>query len=149
MDPTTEAEIARAVYATTTSTQTQVQATQTQAAKPVSCTTQAAVTATPATQDATPVYHQLVAAVDSRSSSGVEENKSNLVVAGTGVAKAHDDVAPVSDGRGGRWSSVRLKDVKELAPAEAEYWQIKLVLGRLKSGWRGYDAIIRGEHHHY
>ncbi|CAN0250201.1 unnamed protein product [Ectocarpus sp. 12 AP-2014] len=34
----------------------------------------------------------------------------------------------------GRWDSVRLKDVKELAP-RAEYWEIRMVLARLKSGY--------------
>ncbi|CAN0396973.1 unnamed protein product [Ectocarpus sp. 12 AP-2014] len=34
----------------------------------------------------------------------------------------------------GRWGSVRLKDVKELAP-RAEYWEIRMVLARLKSGY--------------
>lgn len=37
----------------------------------------------------------------------------------------------------GRWDSVRLKEVKELAPG-AEYWEIRMVLARLKSGWCGY-----------
>lgn len=36
----------------------------------------------------------------------------------------------------GRWDSVRLKEVKELAP-DAEYWEIRMVLARLKSGWCG------------
>lgn len=39
----------------------------------------------------------------------------------------------------GRWESVRLKEVKELAPS-AEYWEIRMVLARLKAGWRGYSA---------
>lgn len=39
----------------------------------------------------------------------------------------------------GRWDSVRLKDVKELASSVVEYWQIKMVLARLKSGWSGYS----------
>ncbi|CAM9529753.1 unnamed protein product [Ectocarpus sp. 6 AP-2014] len=34
----------------------------------------------------------------------------------------------------GRWDSVSLKDVKELAP-RAEYWEIRMVLARLKSGY--------------
>ncbi|CAM9208966.1 unnamed protein product [Ectocarpus sp. 4 AP-2014] len=34
----------------------------------------------------------------------------------------------------GWWGSVRLKDVKELAP-RAEYWEIRMVLAKLKSGY--------------
>lgn len=40
---------------------------------------------------------------------------------------------------GGRWNTVRLKVVKDLAPPVADYWQIKAILARLKSGWTGYD----------
>lgn len=36
----------------------------------------------------------------------------------------------------GRWDNVRLKEVKALMPA-AEYWQIRMVLARFKSGWSG------------
>eukprot|EP00903_Cladosiphon_okamuranus_P013350 g12442.t2 len=39
----------------------------------------------------------------------------------------------------GRWDSVRLKEVKELAPT-AEYWEIRMVLARLKAGWCGYSS---------
>lgn len=42
-----------------------------------------------------------------------------------------------SAGEIGRWDSVKLKEVKELAPG-AEYWEIRMVLARLKSGWCGY-----------
>lgn len=34
----------------------------------------------------------------------------------------------------GRWEAVRLKEVKTLA-ADAEYWEIRIVLARLRSGW--------------
>eukprot|EP00752_Nemacystus_decipiens_P009809 g8754.t2 len=36
----------------------------------------------------------------------------------------------------GRWDSVRLKEVKELAPS-AEYWEIRMVLAKLKAGSSG------------
>lgn len=39
----------------------------------------------------------------------------------------------------GRWDSGRLKEVKELAPS-AEYWEIRMVLARLKAGWCGYSC---------
>lgn len=49
-----------------------------------------------------------------------------------------EDGAEGAKGAGemGRWDSVRLKEVKELAPA-AEYWEIRMVLARLKAGWCG------------
>lgn len=36
-----------------------------------------------------------------------------------------------------RWESVRLGEVKRLAPG-AEYWQIRMLLARLRSGWSGH-----------
>lgn len=42
------------------------------------------------------------------------------------------------EGEIGRWDSVRLKEVKELAPG-VEYWEIRMVLARLKAGWCGYS----------
>lgn len=39
-----------------------------------------------------------------------------------------------------RWDFVRLKEVKELTPDVVEYWQIKMVLARLKTGWSGYSS---------
>lgn len=150
MDPATEVEIARALFAATASTQTQeLHATKTQqTAKPVTGTTQATLTATPPTQDATRVYDEVVVAIaDDYKSPGVQKKESNLIGVGGEVANGHN-IASVGGGYEGRWKFVSLKEAKELAPAEAEYWQIKMVLGRIKSGWRGYDAVISGEHWH-
>ena len=41
----------------------------------------------------------------------------------------------------GRWACVKLKAVKELAP-DAEYWEIRMVLARIKSGWCGYEHLF-------
>lgn len=54
------------------------------------------------------------------------------------LARAVADARAGGEEMGERWNSVRLKVVKELAPRCVEYWQIKMVLGRLKSGWPGY-----------
>lgn len=53
-----------------------------------------------------------------------------------GGAGRHETVAGTASETcaAGRWDSVRLRDVKELAP-RAEYWEIRMVLARLKCGY--------------
>lgn len=68
------------------------------------------------------------------SNPGVDENAGRNDCGAT----RHGTLAGVASEAGaaaGRWDSVRLKDVKELAP-RAEYWEIRMVLARLKSGYR-------------
>lgn len=48
-----------------------------------------------------------------------------------------EGVGEVEPSAAARWEAVGLREVKELAPA-AEYWQIRMVLARIKSGWCGY-----------
>lgn len=83
-------------------------------------------------------------AVPHEAPAGGGENGNCNRMAGHDVGSSDRRSAASTSGRGdaggaGRWNSVRLKEVKELAPPEAEYWQIKMVLGRLKSGWSGYS----------
>lgn len=48
-----------------------------------------------------------------------------------------EGVGEVEPSAAARWEAVGLREVKELAPT-AEYWQIRMVLARFKSGWCGY-----------
>lgn len=57
----------------------------------------------------------------------------------TGGEEAGAEGATKGASETGRWDSVRLKEVKELAPG-AEYWEIRMVLARLKAGWCGYSS---------
>ncbi len=58
-----------------------------------------------------------------------------------GVVVEGEEQGPKGASEIGRWDSVRLKAVKEQAP-NAEYWEIRMVLARIKSGWRGYNHLF-------
>lgn len=54
-----------------------------------------------------------------------------------GVLLAESEPGYEKASMAGRWEAVKLKEVKALAP-QSEYWEIRMVLARLKSGWSGY-----------
>lgn len=66
---------------------------------------------------------------DGENSSGTTST-ARVAPAGRGGAGSAEGVKGASGV--GRWDSVRLKEVKELAPS-AEYWEIRMVLARLKA----------------
>lgn len=73
-----------------------------------------------------------------QNSPGHSQGEGAGVGANAGIAGAtiRESVKEVDLGAAARWESVGLREVKELAPA-VEYWQIRMVLARSKSGWCG------------
>lgn len=58
------------------------------------------------------------------------------------LQEEYQDTSSGKDSTGSGWENVSLKKVKDRAPPQAEYWQIKLILARLKSGWSKHDALL-------
>lgn len=58
------------------------------------------------------------------------------------LQEEYQDTSSGKDLTGSGWEHVSLKKVKDLAPPQAEYWQIKLILARLKSGWNKHDSLL-------
>lgn len=86
--------------------------------------------------------------VDDRAYNPATQTVSQVIIPslqGVSVNYRSDDTGDVEDKTNAsstrsreRWDSIRLKDVKALIP-HAEYWQIRLILARFKSGWSAKD----------
>ncbi|CAM9349247.1 unnamed protein product, partial [Hapterophycus canaliculatus] len=88
------------------------------------------------------------AEVVEQSASGNDAARADSDVERLAASERHGSLSgPTGNARGvtvvaasitGRWEGVRLKEAKALAP-DSEYWEIRMVLARLKSGWLGYQ----------